>query len=80
MLPDLILFFNIVYLFTIKIYFSHDVTDVEHCILAQKLFTVTSHLFSMLFCRQAVRIHKPWLEYCNKRYQNFALFYRHPII
>lgn len=41
------IFFTIVYLFTIKIYFSHDVTDVEQCIV-HKSFLLSHRLWFLL--------------------------------
>lgn len=41
------IFFTIVYLFTIKKYFSHDVTDVEQCIV-HKSFLLSHRLWFLL--------------------------------
>lgn len=41
------IFFTIVYSFTIKIYFSHDVTDVEQCIM-HKSFLLSHRLWFLL--------------------------------
>lgn len=41
------LYHNIVYSFTIKIYFSHDVTDVEQCIV-HKSFLLSHRLWFLL--------------------------------
>lgn len=41
------IFFTIVYSFTIKIYFSHDVTDVEQCIV-HKSFLLSHRLWFLL--------------------------------